>query len=53
MGTRLADGTRVKSLRCVLALVLSLSLLSACTPGVIKPTPVARAVPAGAIASGL
>jgi len=49
MSTRLADGTKGKSLRWMLGLVLSVSLLSACTPGApsaIKPTPVARAVPA-------
>jgi serpin B len=38
-----------KMLHCLLALVLSLSLLSACTPGSIEPVPVARAAPAATV----
>jgi serpin B len=46
MSTLLADGTKGKPRHWLLALVLSLSLLSACAPGAIESTPVARAVPA-------
>lgn len=47
MRTRLADGTKGKLLCWVLMLVLSLSLLSACTPSASRPTPtVPTALPA-------
>ena len=45
MGTLQADQARAKALRGLLALVLGLSLLSACAPGALEPTPVARAAP--------
>jgi serpin B len=52
MSTLLADRTKGKPLRWLLALVLSLALLAACTPGTAstsQPTPVARAVPAASV----
>ena len=45
MSTRLGDGTKGKSLRWTLALVLGLLLLSACAPGAIESTPVPCAAP--------
>jgi serpin B len=45
MSTKSADSIKNPRLRWMLALVLNLSLLSACTPGAIEPTPVGRAAP--------
>jgi serpin B len=50
MSTLLADRTQGNPLRWLQALVLSISLLSACAPGAIAPTPAARAAPAASAA---
>jgi serpin B len=50
MITLRSNSIQEKTLTCLLALVLSLGLLSGCMPGAIEPAPVVRAAPAASAA---